>query len=96
MELIAKNPFHAAVGYDPSPDVQMFKRLKEILNDIDKSGPSITFDLETEQREELINTYTEILTKQDVDGQIFVHDHYRDLCKMSLVMVGGQLPGDEI
>ena len=96
MELIAKNPFHAVVGYDPSPDVQMFKRLKEILNDIDKSGPSITFDLATEQREELINTYTEILTKQDVDGQIFVHDHYRDLCKMSLVMVGGQLPGDEI
>ena len=83
MELIAKNPFHAVVGYDPSPDILMFKRF-------------LTFDLGTEQRDKLIMTYTEILTKEDVDGQIFVRGDYRDLCKMSLVMVGGQLPGNEI
>ena len=96
MELLAKNPFHAVVGYDPSPDILMFKRLKEIWNDIDKTGPFLTFDLDTEQREELIKTYTEILTKEDVDGQIFVRGDYRDLCRMSLMMVGGQLPGNEV
>ena len=41
-------------------------------------------------------TYTEILTKEDVDGQIFVQGDYRDLCRMSLIMVRGQLPGNEI
>ena len=62
MELIAKNPFHAVVGYDPSPDILMFKRF-------------LTFDLGTEQRDKLIMTNTKILTKEDVDGQIFVRPH---------------------
>ena len=96
MELLAKNPFHLVMGYDPSPDVQMFKRLKEIWNDIDTTGPIITFELEPEQREELILTYTDILTKHGVDGELFVRGDYRDLCKMALVMIGGKLPGDEI
>ena len=96
MELLAKNPFHSLMGYDPSPDVQMFKRLKEIWNDIDTTGPIITFELETEQREELILTYTDILTKHGVDGELFVRGDYRDLCKMALMMIGGKLPGNEI
>ena len=75
MELIAKKPFYAVVGYDPSPDILMFKRLKEIWNSIDKTGPFLTFDLGTEQRDKLIMTNTEILTKEDVDGQIFVRPH---------------------
>ena len=95
MELLAKNPFHVIMDYDPSP-VLMFKRLKEIWNDIDTTGPIITFELETEQRKELIMTYTKILTKNGVDGKLFVRGDYRDLCKMALVMVGGQLPGNEI
>ena len=96
MELMAKNPFHSVMGYDPSPDVQMFKRMKDIWKDIDTTGPFQTFELETEQREELIMTYIEILEKHGVDGELFVRGDYRDLCRMALVMVGGQLPGDEI
>ena len=96
MELLAKNPFHSVMGYDPSPDVQMFKRMKEIWKDIDTTGPFQTFELETEQREELILTYTDILEKHGVDGKLFVRGDYRDLCRMALMMVGGQLPGDEI
>ena len=68
--------------------------MNEICNLIDKTGPFLTFDLETNQREELMKTYTEFLTKEDVDGQIFVLGDYRDLCIMSLMMVGGQLPGN--
>ena len=77
VELMAKNPFHSIMGYNPSPDVQMFKRIKEIWNDIDKTEPLITFELETKQREELIITYTEILTKHRVDGKLFVHGDYK-------------------
>ena len=96
MELLAKNPFHSLMGYDPSPDIQMFKRMKEIWKDIDTTGPLQTFEFETEQRDELIVTYTEILEKHGVDGELFVRGDYRDLCRMALMMVGGKLPGDEI
>ena len=96
MELIAKNPFHAVVGYDPSPDIQMFKRMQDIWSLIDTNGPFLTFELENKQREELIFTYTEILTKHGVDGELFVRGDYRDLCRMALMMIGGKLPGNEI
>ena len=96
MELMAKNPFHAVVGYDPSPDVAMFKRFKEIFPLIDTTGSFETFQLESDQKEELIKTYTEILTKQGDDGKLFVRQDYRELCQIALVMVGGLLPGGEI
>ena len=95
MELMAKNPFHAVVGYDPSPDVQMFKRFKEVYPLIDTTGTFLTFELESEQKEDLIRTYTDILTKQGHDGGLFVRQDYRDLCQIALVMVGGVLPGGE-
>ena len=70
MELLAKNSFHPIMGYDPSPDVQMFKRMKEIWKDVDTTWPFQTFEFKTEQKDELIMTYTEILEKHGVDGEL--------------------------
>ena len=95
MELLAKNPFHAVVGYDPSPDVAMFKKFQEIFPQLDTSGTFLTFDLEAEQAKELIKLYIDILTKEGEDGEMFVREDYRELAEISLVMVGGQLPGDK-
>ena len=92
-ELMAKNPFHAVVGYDPSPDVMCFKRMKDLWPSLDTSGSFLTFNLEAEQAEDLIKLYTDILTKQGKDGEMFVREDYRELAEISLCMLGGHLPG---
>ena len=94
-ELLAKNPFNAVVGYDPSPDVAIFVRMKNLFPSLDTSGPFLTFTLEAEQQAELIQTYTEILTKQGEDNKLLAREDYRELAEISLVMVGGQLPGGQ-
>ena len=38
-EFLAKNPWHTIFGDDPSPQVQMFKKLKEVWSEVDTSGP---------------------------------------------------------
>ena len=93
-DLLAKNTFHQIVGYDPSPDVAMFKRMKEIFPLIDTAGPYLMFDIDNKQ--ELIELFTNILTKQNVNGELFVRKDYRELCEIALVMVGGELPGKEM
>ena len=95
MELLAKNPFNAVVGYDPSPDVAIFVRMKNLFPSLDTTGPFLTFTLEAEQQAELIQTYTEILTKQGEDNKLLAREDYRELAEISLVMVGGQLPGGQ-
>ena len=94
-ELLAKNPFNAVVGYDPSPDVALFKKMKDLWPSLDTSGPFLTFTLETEQKEDLIQTYTDILTKEGEDGKVLVREDYRELAQIALVMIGGTLPGGE-
>ena len=94
-ELLAKNPFHAVVGYDPSPDVAIFVRMKNLFPSLDTTGPFLTFTLEAEQQAELIQTYTDILTKQGEDNKLLAREDYRELAEISLVMVGGQLPGGQ-
>ena len=94
-ELLAKNPFNAVVGYDPSPDVAIFVRMKNLFPSLDTTGPFLTFTLEAEQQAELIQTYTEILTKQGEDNKLLAREDYRELAEISLVMVGGQLPGGQ-
>jgi hypothetical protein len=94
-ELLAKNPFHAVVGYDPSPDVALFRKFKDLWPSLDTSRPFLTFKLETEQQEELIQTFTEILDKKGEDGNLFVREDYRELTQIALVMIGGHLPGGE-
>ena len=91
LDLLAKNTFHKIVGYDPSPDVAMFKRMKDLFPNIDTSGSFMTFDLDNKQ--ELIELFTNILTKFNVNGQLFVREDYRELCEIALVMIGGELPG---
>ena len=93
-DLLAKNTFHQVVGYDPSPDVAMFKKFKEIFPHINTSGPFQKFDVDN--KDELIELFTNILTKKDFNGNFFVRKDYRQLCVISLVMVGGELPGDEV
>ena len=95
MELMAKNPFNAVVGYDPSPDVQIFRKMKDLWPSLDTSGQFLTFTLETEKQEDLIQTYTDILNKQGEDGKLFIREDYRELAEIGLVMSGGQLPGGE-
>ena len=94
-ELLAKNPFHAVVGYDPSPDVAIFKKMKDLFPSLDTSGPFLTFTLEPEQQQKLIQTYTEILTKQTEDNKLLAREDYRELAQIALVMSGGQLPGGQ-
>ena len=94
-ELLAKNTFHKVVGYDPSPEVSMFKRMKEVFPHINTSGPFQTFD-DVDNKEELIELFTNILTKRNGDGELFVRKDYRELCKLALVMLGGELPGGEV
>ena len=90
-DLLAKNTFHKVVGYDPSPDVAMFKRMKEVFPHINTSGPFKKFDVDN--KDELCELFTNILTKKNVNGNFFVRKDYRELCEISLVMVGGELPG---
>ena len=91
-DLLAKNTFNTIVGYDPSPDVLMFKRMKEVFPKIDTSGPFLIFD-DLANKEELIELFTNILTKKNVNEELFVRQDYRELCEIALVMVGGELPG---
>ena len=92
-ELLAKNSFNVVVGYDPSPDVALFCKFKDLWPSLDTSRPFLTFKLETEQQEELIQTFTEILDKKGEDGNLFVREDYRELTKIALVMISGNLPG---
>ena len=94
-ELLAKNTFNKIVGYDPSPEVSMFKRMKEVFPHINTSGPFQTFD-DVENKEELIELFTNILTKRNGDGELFIRKDYRELCMLALVMLGGDLPGGEV
>ena len=92
-DLFAKNTFHKIVGYDPSPDVAIFKKMKDVYPNIDTSGPFQKFDVNN--KEELIELFTNILTKKNVNGEMFVRKDYRELCEISIVMLGGSLPGDK-
>ena len=92
-DLIAKNTFHKIVGYDPSPDVAMFKKMKEVWGNINTSGSFLMFDID--DKEDLIELFTNILTKKNVNGELFVRKDYRELCEISLVMLGGKLPEDK-
>ena len=93
-DLLAKNTFHQVVGYDPSPEVAMFKHMKDIFPHIDTTGSFLTFDIDN--KEELIELFTNILTKQNVNGELFVRKDYRELAEIALVMVGGELPGGKV
>ena len=90
-DLLAKNTYHKVVGYDPSPDVAMFKRMKDLFPHIDTSGDFMMFDVDNKL--ELIELFTNILTKENVNGGLFVREDYRELCELALMMVGGELPG---
>ena len=93
-DLLAKNTFYKVVGYDPSPDVLMFKRMKEVFSSLDTSGSFMMFDVDN--KDELIELYTNILTKENVNGELFVRQDYRELAEIALVMVGGELPGGRV
>ena len=68
----------------------MFKKMKDVFPDIDTSGSFMMFDLDNKQ--EVIELFTNILTKLNVNGQLFVREDYRELCEIALVMIGGELP----
>ena len=82
------------MGYDPSPDVKMFKQMKDIFGNIDTQGDFQVFDVEN--KEELIDLFTNILTKYNVNGELFIREDYRELCEISLVMLGGDLPHNKV
>ena len=90
-DLLAKNTFHKVVCYDPSPDVAMFKRMKDLFPNIDTSGEFMMFDVDNKL--ELIELFTNILNQENADGGLFVREDYRELCEIALMMVGGELPG---
>ena len=94
MDLLAKNTFNKVVGYAPSPDVAMFKRMKECFPSIDTSGDFLSFDVDN--KDELIELFSNVLTKLNVNGELFVREDYREVCEISLVMVGGELPGGKV
>ena len=51
---------------------------------------------DVDNKEELIELFTNILTKKNINGDFFVRKDYRKLCKLSLSMVGGELPGGKV
>ena len=93
-DLLAKNTFHKLVGYDPSPDVAMFKKMKDLWPDIDTQGTFMMFDLDN--KAELVQLFTNILTKYNANGELFVREDYRELCELALVLIGGELPNGKV
>ena len=94
IDLLAKNTYTKVMGYDPSPDVAIFKRMKDVFPNIDTQGSFMVFDVDN--KEELIELFTNILTKLNANGELFVREDYRELCEISLVMCGGSLPDGKV
>ena len=82
-DLLAKNTFHKLVGYDPSPDVAMFKKMKDLWPDIDTQGTFMVFDLDNKAK--LVQLFTNFLTKYNANGELFVREDYRELCELARV-----------
>ena len=89
-ELLAKKPWGASFGKSPAPDVQMFVKLKEHWPEVDTSLDVRTVNIPSEKREELLNLFTSLLEKKD-----FIRGDYRELAEISVIMLGGKLPGDK-
>ena len=82
-DLLAKNTFHKFVRYDPSPDVSMFKKMKDLWPDIDTHGTFMVFDLDNKAK--LVQLFTNFLTKYNANGELFVREDYRELCELARV-----------
>ena len=90
-ELLAKNPWEASFGKSPAPDVKMFIKLKENWPQVDTSLQVRTVKIPSEEKKEkLLNLFTKLLEKKD-----FLRGDYQELAEISVVMLGGKLPGDK-
>ena len=61
-------------AYDPSPDVAMFKKMKDIFKNINTGGAFQVFDVKN--KDELIELFSNILTKYNINGELFVREDY--------------------
>ena len=89
-ELLAKNPYEASFGKSAAPDVKMFLKIKQIWPEVDTSLQVRTVKIPEEKKVELIQLFTSLLEKGD-----FIRGDYLELAEISVVMLGGKLPGDK-
>ena len=52
------------------------------------------FDLHN--KAEPVQLFTNILTKYNANGELFVREDYRELCELALVLIGGELPNGKV
>ena len=64
--------------------------MKEHWPEVDTSLEVRTVYIPSEKRKELLNLFTSLLEKED-----FIRGDYRDLAEISVIILGGKLPGDK-
>ena len=96
-ELLAKGPWYELFKADPSPDNQMFKRLKDIWSEVDTSGPIQTIPIDDQSVcDQLLAFYQMMLEKETKEKDLFLRNDYRELAEAAVIMLGGQLPGGKV
>ena len=93
-ELLGKNTYHVIFGKDPAPDVKMFLNIKKFWSMVDTAAAPRLVDIPDEkERKELIELLTNLLVKENQKQDLFIRGDYRELCEITLVLLGGELPG---
>ena len=64
--------------------------MKEHWPEVETSLEVRTVYIPSEKRKELLNLFTSLLEKED-----FIRGDYRDLAEISVIILGGKLPGDK-
>ena len=93
-ELIGKAVWYKLFANDNGPDNAMFKRLKDKWYEIDTSpdSDSMTLELEEDEKNDLVEFYTNILNKESPDHELLVRGDYQQVAEASLALLGVPLP----
>ena len=95
-ELHAKNPWYAVFKADPSPDNQMFKKLRDIWPEVDTTEDIKTINIPDKAlHQQMKEFYEKLLVKENQRKELLLRADYRELAEISLVILGGELPGDQ-
>ena len=78
-------------GKTSTPEIKIFVQLKEHWSEVDTLLEIWTVNIPTELREELLDFFNSLLE----EGH-FIHGDYKGLVKISVVLLGGNLPGGKL
>ena len=90
-ELLAKNPHEDLFGKTPAPDIKMFLKIKNHWSEVDTSLEVRKPNIPEEKREQLLKLFSSQLEKGDL-----TRGDYRELAEISVIMLGGTLPGGKL